>query len=217
MSTTETPSADVDESSSDWSEVETGNSSEVETDKAKEAPADNARRAPAVVSVRALLISVVIALLVVAVGVLTWRYVSAEQQLAAQAQQVENFKHAEGAALDYAVDAAQMNYQDLGGWKTKLVAGTSPELKDRLSKAADSMEQILVPLKWDSTAKPLAAKVRSEAGGIYVIDAFVSVLTKTEQAPEGLQSTATYSITMDGNQNWQITDVGGVEAAVGSG
>jgi flagellar basal body-associated protein FliL len=209
MSTTETPSADVDESPSD--------SSEVETDKAKEAPADNARRARAVVSVRSLLIGVVIALLAVAVGVLTWRYMSAEQQLAAQAQQVENFKHAEDAALDYAVNAAQMNYQDLGGWKTKLVAGTSPELKDRLSKAADSMEQILVPLKWDSTAKPLAARVRSESGGSYVIDAFVSVLTKTEQAPEGLQSTATYSITIDGNQNWQITDVGGVEAAVGSG
>jgi Mce-associated membrane protein len=146
-----------------------------------------------------------------------WRYISAEQQLAAHTQQGENYKHAEDAALAYAVNAAQMNYKDLGGWKAKLVAGTSPELKDKLSKAADSMEQILVPLQWDSTAKPLVAKVRSESGGIYVIDAFVSVLTKTAQAPEGLQSTATYSITMDQNQNWQITDVGGVEAVVGSG
>jgi len=43
----------------------------------------------------------------------------------------------------------------------------------------------------DSTAQPLVAKVRSDTNGIYVIDTFVSVLTKTTQAPDSLQSTAT--------------------------
>jgi hypothetical protein len=108
-----------------------------------------------------------------------------------------------------------MDYQDFNGWKVKLVNGTSPELKDKLTKAADSIQQILAPLQWKSTARPLAAKVRSEAGGIYTVDAFVSVLTKTMQAPDGLQSTATYSITLDSKNNWQITDVGGIDAAVG--
>ena len=117
-------------------------------------------------------------------------------------------------ALDYAVNAAAMDFKDLGAWKSRLVEGTSPQLKEKLSKAADSMEQILVPLQWNSTAKPLVAKVRSQEGGIYVVDAFVSVLTKTVQAPEGLQSTATYSITLDGNNNWQITDVGGIDAVM---
>jgi hypothetical protein len=54
------------------------------------------------------------------------------------------------------------------------------------------------------------AKVRSSAGGIYTVDCFVSVQTKTVQAPDALQSTATYSVTIDSNQNWVITDVGGI-------
>ena len=58
------------------------------------------------------------------------------------------------------------------------------------------MEQILVPLEWSSSAQPLAAKVRSDTNGIYVVDTFVSVLTD-EQTPDNLQSTATYSITID--------------------
>jgi hypothetical protein len=78
------------------------------------------------------------------------------------------------------------------------------------------MEQILVPLQWDSTAKPLAAIARSSVDGAYVVDAFVSVLTKTTQAPQGLQSTATYSITIDSNRDWLITDVGGMDAVVGA-
>jgi len=42
------------------------------------------------------------------------------------------------------------------------------------------------------------------------VDSFVSVQTKTIQAPDALQSTATYSTTIDSNNNWQITDVGGI-------
>jgi hypothetical protein len=72
----------------------------------------------------------------------------------------------------------------------------------------------LVPLQWNSTAQPLAAKVRSNAGSVYVVDSFVSVLTKTAQGPEPLQSTATYSITIDSNKDWQITDVGGIGSAI---
>jgi Mce-associated membrane protein len=77
------------------------------------------------------------------------------------------------------------------------------------------MEQVLAPLQWKSTAKPLATKVRSDSGGVYTVDSFVSVMTKTMQAPDGLQSTATYSITIDSTNNWQISDVGGIDAALG--
>jgi flagellar basal body-associated protein FliL len=166
------------------------------------------------ISVRGLLLGIVIVALAVAVGVLAWLYIGAERQVDAQARQSENKTHAEQVALDYAVNAAAMNAQDLNGWKSKLVAGTSPQLKDKLSKAADQMEQILVPLQWNSTAQPIAAKVRSSTGGVYVVDSFVSVLTKTAQGPEPLQSTATYSITIDSNKDWQITDVGGIGAAM---
>ncbi|MDT5046402.1 MAG: Mce-associated rane protein, partial [Mycobacterium sp.] len=143
-----------------------------------------------------------------------WLYVGAQRKLDEQTRRSENNAHAEKVALDYAVNAAAMNFQDLNAWKVKLIAGTSPELKEKLTQAAASMEQILVPLEWSSTARPLAAKVRSVTGGAYVVDSFVGVLTKTVQSPDPLQSTATYSVTIDSAKNWQITDVGGIGSVV---
>jgi Mce-associated membrane protein len=182
-----------------------------------EEPAVRRSRKPRRVSVslRAVIVAVVICLLAAAAGVLGWLYLGAQQTLDTQARDASNRDRAEAIATDYAVHAAEMDYQDFSAWKVKLVKGTSPELNAKLAKAADSMEQVLAPLQWKSTAKPLAAKVRSDAGGVYTIDSFVSVLTKTMQAPDGLQSTATYSITIDSNNNWQITDVGGIDSALG--
>lgn len=168
------------------------------------------------ISLRGLIGAVVVGVLVVAVGVLSWLYLDAKHQLNVQATQADNAAHAEKVALDYAVNAATMDFKDMQGWRVKLVAGTSPELSKKLSDAGTSMEQVLVPLQWSSSAKPLVAKVRSVNGGIYVVDSFVSVQTKTVQAPEALQSTATYSTTIDSNKNWQITDVGGIGSAMGS-
>ncbi len=168
------------------------------------------------ISVRNLLVVGLIVALVAGIGVLAWLYVGAKRELDAVARQAADEARAEQIALDYATNAAAMNFEDIEAWKAKLVAGTSQELTDRLSKAADQMEQILVPLQWDSTARPLAAKVRSNEGTSYTVDAFVSVLTKTVQGPDPLQSTATYSVTIDTNQDWKITDVGGIGAAVGA-
>ena len=167
-------------------------------------------------TVRGLVVGAVILAAVAAVAAFGWLYVDARHQLDAQATQSSNSAHAEKIALDYAVNAATMDFKDLQSWHVKLVAGTSPELNKKLSEAGTSMEQVLVPLQWISTAQPLVAKVRSTAGGIYVVDSFVSVQTKTIQAPDALQSTATYSLTIDSNNNWQITDVGGVGSAMGA-
>lgn len=168
------------------------------------------------VSVRSLSYSVVVALLVVAVGVLAWLYIGAQKSLNAQAATAENEQRAKDVALEYAVNAAQMDFRDFAAWKVRLVDNTTPELKEKLDRAATDMEQVLAPLQWESTARPLAAAVRSEAAGIYVVDTFVSVVTKTMQAPEGMQSTATYGITIDSNNDWQISDVGGIDAVLGS-
>ncbi len=166
-------------------------------------------------SVRTLIVSIVILVLVAGVGVMTWLYFGERGKVEAQLRQADNYHHAEQIALDYAVSAATMNFQDLNTWKAKLVNGTTPSLKDKLTKAATAMEQLLVPLEWNSTAQPLVAKVRSDTNGIYIVDTFVSVLTKTTQAPDSLQSTATYSITVDRNNGWQISDVGGIGAVAG--
>lgn len=168
------------------------------------------------VSVRTLTFAVVTCVLVGAIGVLAWLYIGARSKLNAQDREADNDRHAEEVAIDYAVNAAEMDYRDLNAWKVRLVNGTSPELKEKLTKAANDMEQLLAPLQWNSTARPLAAKVRSDTGGAYVVDAFVSVLTKTMQSPQGLQSTATYSVTIDSNKDWQISDVGGIDSALGS-
>jgi Mce-associated membrane protein len=166
-------------------------------------------------TVRGLVVGAVILAVVAAVATLGWLYVDGRHQLDAQATLSSNTAHAEKVALDYAVNAATMDFKDLQSWRVKLVAGTSPELNKKLSDAGTSMEQVLVPLQWSSTARPLVAKVRSTTGGIYVVDSFVSVQTKTIQAPEALQSTATYSTTIDSKNNWQITDVGGIGSAMG--
>jgi Mce-associated membrane protein len=173
------------------------------------------RRLSISLSARSLVSAAVVAILVGAVATFAWLYVDARRELDAQHRKLGYTAHAEQVALDYAVNAATMNFTDLNGWKTKLVAGTSPKLNDKLTKAAESMEQILVPLQWNSTAQPLIAKVRSDTDGTYVVDCFVSVQTKTAQAPDALRSTATYSLTIDPSKNWQITDVGGIGSVAG--
>lgn len=166
------------------------------------------------VSVRTLAVGAVIVFLIAAVATLGWLYIGARNQLHAQAVQSANDSHAEKIALDYAASAATMDYKNLQTWKVKLVQGTSPELDKKLTAAGTSMEQVLVPLQWSSSARPLMAKVRSSTGGVYVVDSFVSVDTKTIQSPDPLQSTATYSTTIDSNNNWLITDVGGIGSAL---
>jgi Mce-associated membrane protein len=167
------------------------------------------------VSVRTLAVGAVIISLIVGLGVMTWLYIGATTKLDDQARQAADVSRAEKIALDYAVNAAIMDFKDLGPWKQNLVKGTTPELNKKLTEAATSMEQILLPLQWSSTAKPLAAKTRSHDNGLYVVDAFVSVMTKTVQAADNLQSTATYSITINSNDRWLISDVGGIAAVVG--
>lgn len=167
------------------------------------------------ISLRSLTIGLITVALVAAVGVMTSLYLGSNSNLNALKKQDADSRHAEQVALDYAVDAAIMDYKDLSPWKQNLVKGTTPELNDKLTKAATAMEQILLPMQWSSTAKPLAAKVRSQQNGVYVVDAFVSVMTKTVQAADSLQSTATYSVTVDSSNAWKITDVGGIANVVG--
>lgn len=213
------PDATDAASESDVTEVRTSESTaDQPADVGPEAPTDgmkSARGSKSVsVSLRGLIVAGLIVALVAATAVLGWLYFDARQQLTAQAAQSANDTRAEKIALDYAVNAATMDFKDLQGWKVKLVAGTSPELSKKLSEAGTSMEQVLAPLQWSSNAQPLVAKVRSSNGGIYVVDSFVSVQTKTVQSPEALQSTATYSTTIDSNKNWQITDIGGIGSAM---
>ncbi|MFE2998612.1 hypothetical protein ACFXG4_26865 [Nocardia sp. NPDC059246] len=158
--------------------------------------------------------AVLIAAVVLAGGVLGWQLHTKSNDLDQLHAHLASEAHAEQVALDYATAAAQMDFHDLAAWRARLTKGTSPELSNRLTQAASSMEQIISPLQWVSTATPVAAKVTSETNGAYSVECFVSVLTKNSQAPDGIQSTATYKLTVDSRNNSMITDIGGIDSAL---
>ena len=168
------------------------------------------------VSLKALAVAAVIAALVLGLAVVGWQLHSKSVDLDRLHATAADSAHAEQVALDYATGAADMDFNDLGSWRTRLIAGTSPELTNRLTQAATSMEQIIVPLQWVATATPITAKVSSVDGDTYIVDCFVSVSTTNSQAPNGIQSTATYKLTIDGAHDWVITDIGGIDAALPS-
>lgn len=165
----------------------------------------------------ALVMTVLLAAAVGCIGFLGWQLADAKSDLAALRQAADSGQHAEQVALDYALGASRMDYKDLPAWTARLIANTTPELTAKLKEAAVSMEQIIVPLRWDSASTPITAKVRSEHDGVFVVNCFVSVMTKNVQTPDGIQSTATYTVTVNSGDHWIITDVGGVGSALKAG
>ncbi|MET7773184.1 hypothetical protein [Nocardia sp. NPDC005366] len=168
------------------------------------------------IKLKTLVCGLVVFAMAATIAVLGWQLHRESGDLDAVHTAAADSAHAEQIALDYATAAAEMNFQDLSTWRGRLTKGTSQELSGRLTQAATSMEQIIVPLQWVSTAKPIAAKVRSVDNGVYSVDCFVSILTKNSQAPEGIQSTATYQLSLDSADNWTISDIGGIGPAFGA-
>lgn len=169
------------------------------------------------ISIRTLALSVLTVVAVVVIGMMGWFLQNEWSQNTAMRDDARNEEQAEEVALQYATDAAAMDFKNLGAWRESLTKGTSKELAGRLTKASESMEQIITPLQWTSTSTPIAAKVEGESGGVYKVLAFVAVNTRNVQAPEGVESTATYRLTLDGNKDWLITDISGIDSALGSG
>lgn len=167
------------------------------------------------ISIKSAALGLVVLALIIGLVVTSWLLIDARSDIQTMNDQAAANAKAEQIATDYSVGAAAMDFTKSEEWKKRLTAGTTTELANRLNQAATSMEQITAPLQWTSTSTPIAATVRSEENGVYVVDCFVSVMTKNNQAPEGVQSTATYSVTVDSNRDWQITDVGGIAAMLG--
>lgn len=165
---------------------------------------------------KSLVVGVLVLAAVLAVGVLGWQLHDKAGEIDSLHRQAADSAHAEAVALNYATGAAAMDFHDLAAWRGRLTAGTTPELSHRLTQASNSMEQIITPLQWTSTAKPIAAKVRSVSNGLYTVNCFVDVTTRNQQAPDGIDSTATYQLTIDANHNWVISDISGIDSALGT-
>ncbi|WP_168702816.1 hypothetical protein [Gordonia paraffinivorans] len=159
------------------------------------------------VSLRSVIVGAIAALVVAALVVMGWQLWSASSEVDDMKTAAANEAKAEQVALDYAKGAADMSFENPEDWRSSLTKGTSPELSERLRQASTQMEQLLRPLQWSSTATPIAAKVESVDGDVYQVVAFVNVRTKNVQAPSGIESTATYKITLDKSQDWLITAI----------
>lgn len=123
-------------------------------------------------------------------------------------------QHAEQVATDYSVGASNINFSDLNSWTGRLKANTTPALGNKFDATAPKLQEILVPLKWTSSATPVAAKVVGHDNGLYQVDVFLNVTSTNAQNPDGAQTTVTYNVTVDPNNGWKVSDVGGTALAL---
>ncbi|MBF6224213.1 hypothetical protein IU470_03645 [Nocardia abscessus] len=173
-------------------------------------------RASGTVSIRlsAIALGAAIIALVAATGVFAALWLSARSDLSDRDAAAAADRRAEQVATDYAVGASTINFQDYNAWIAKLKANTSPQLANKFDATAPKLQEILVPLKWSSTATPVSAVVTSETGGVYKVNVFLNVNSTNAQTPDGGQTTVTYNVTVDSGAGWKITDVGGMDGAL---
>lgn len=139
---------------------------------------------------------------------------SARSDIADRDAKAADDRHAVQVATDYAVGASVIDYHDTKAWLDKLETNTTPQLAAKFNATAPQLEQILLPLQWTSKATPIDANVTSESGGVYKVNVFLDVTSTSAQTPQGGQTTVTYTLTIDRNAGWKITDVGGLTGAL---
>lgn len=178
-------------------------------------PADQGHRA-VTLSIRVSTVLTALALALLLAGTLTFGslYWSARSQLNHRDAIATDNRHAENVAMTYALGASTIDFHDVKGWLTRLKDGTSPQLSAKFDATAPQLEQILLPLQWTSKATPQSATVISESDGVYKVNAYLTVNSTSVQTPDGAPTTVTYSVTIDRNSNWTITDVGGLQSAL---
>lgn len=160
------------------------------------------------------LVSLALATLVATSVVFACLYFASRATIADRDASAANDERAETIASDYAVGASTVDYHDVNSWLNRLKANTNAQLAAKFDATAPQLEQILAPLQWISKATPLSATVTSESSGIYKVNAYLTVSSTSAQNPDGAQSTVTYSLTIDSNSDWKITDVGGLQNAL---
>lgn len=161
-----------------------------------------------------LVIGAAIAGLIATLIAVTVQWRTAEGELTNNAARAADDRHAQQMATDYAVGASKISFQDVPGWVTRLKAGTAPALANKFDATAPQFQEILASLKWTSSGVPVSAVVASESAGIFKVNVFLNVTSTSAQTPQGAQTTVTYSVTLDKNTAWQITDIGGMDGAL---
>ncbi|MGV9826389.1 serine/threonine protein kinase [Gordonia sp. NPDC003429] len=173
----------------------------------------NPRRHPVITAMSALCVAALIA-----VAVLASLLVTRSDDLTAARTLAQDKATAETVAGKYAVGAATFDYKDLKPWSASLKKGTAPELNSRFDVAVSTLTPLIQEVQWSQTAKLIAAKtvdIRSDRQ--FVVQVFVSTHMTSTQNPKGLNTVTPYTITLDRDDNWLITDVAGIAGAAQDG
>lgn len=118
---------------------------------------------------------------------------------------------AETVAGDYAVGAATFTHTDLAPWAAALKKGTADELNSRFDVAVQTLTPLIQEVQWVQTAELIAAKtIDVRADRLFVVQVFVATAMTSTQNPGGLNTVTPYTITLDRDANWLITDVAGI-------
>ncbi|WP_019202602.1 hypothetical protein [Tsukamurella sp. 1534] len=115
---------------------------------------------------------------------------------------------AEQVAADYAVAVATIDYRDPAPWRAAMVAGVTPELKARLEAAVGTMNQVLQPMQWVSTATLDDAVTTSVDGDVFTVSVYLGVERSTVRGAGRDPGETVYTITLDRSRDWIITGVG---------
>ncbi|MEE4021610.1 hypothetical protein V1Y59_00860 [Gordonia sp. PKS22-38] len=166
------------------------------------------------ISVGTLAISVVVIALVAALVTFAYRDFSARDELNALKSEAADSAAAEEVAGRYAVAAATLDYEDLTPWIAAMKDGVSPELQKKYDVIGQAMEQIITPLRMQTTAELVLAKTTESNGDMFQVDAVVNVNTTSVQTPDGGSAVAVYTVTLDRSQDWLITEVGDPTGAI---
>lgn len=154
----------------------------------------------------------------VAVGVLAYLLVQRSDDLAAERQLTADKQTAETVAGKYAVGAATFDFNNLQPWSAALKNGTAPELNSRFDVAVSTLTPLIQEVQWVQTAKLIAAKtVDIRADRQFIVQVFVSTHMTSTQNPKGLNTVTPYTITLDRDSKWLITDVAGIAGAAQDG
>lgn len=165
-------------------------------------------------SLRSVIAAAVLLVLLAVIATTTTLWLRSRGELHDRDAAAADRGRAEQVATDYAVGAAKIDFTHVDDWFARLKDNTAPELAAKFDATAPKLRDILLPLKWTSTATPITAKTMSEAGGVYKVDVFLTVSSTNAQTPDGGRTTVTYTVTVDRHSGWKITDVGGLEGAL---
>ena len=173
----------------------------------------NPRRHPAVTVLSAVCVAALIA-----VAVLATLLAQRSTDLTAERRLTADKQTAETVAGNYAVGAATFDFNDLKPWSAALKKGTAAELNSRFDVAVNTLTPLIQEVQWVQTAKLIAAKtVDIRADRQFVVQVFVSTHMTSTQNPKGLNTVTPYTITLDRDSNWLITDVAGIAGAAQDG